>query len=177
MPNDDFLPKDYEIPKAPSRYTKFVKDETVKIRILAQEWDKTTQIFYEYFDIRWDKPKPVRSINEFEDTPWIKEWEYQKEVWSVKVWNYDEEIVQIMSIQQKTIKEAIMSYYEEEAYWNPTWYDLKISREWDKLLTKYKVVALPPKEFDEKLIDWKDVTIDWCGFMECETEIFKNIEE
>lgn len=176
MSNEDFLPQDYEVPKSPSRYTKFVKDETVHLRILAQEWDKMTQIYWEYYDTRWEKVKPVRSFEKFEETPWIKVWEYQKENWSIKVWNYDEELIQIMSIPQKSIKEAIIAYYQEDAYWAPTKYDLKISRKWDKLLTTYKVVALPPKDFDEKLLEGKEIIIDWAWFMDSETEIFKNIE-
>jgi len=175
--NEDFLPPDYEIPKSPSRYTKFEKDWTTKIRILPQEWDKITQIYYEYFDTRWEKPKSVRSIKEFETTPWIREWEHQKQMWSFKVWNYDKEIIQICSIWQKSIQESIFAYHKEEAYWNPTWYDLKISREWEKLTTKYSIVALPPKPFDKSLLEWKEVNIDWIWFLECETEIFKTIED
>ena len=177
MSNTEFLPPDYEIPKSPSNYTKFEKDTTTKVRILPSGTTKDTIIYWEYFDERWEKAKPVRSIWEFKDTPWIKHWRKAKEMWSLKVWNYDLEQVQMMQIWQVSIKEAIIDYYMNDNYWNPLWYDIEIKRTWEKLDTKYSVIANPPKEFDQSLLEWKDLEIDWAWFMECETDIFKKVDE
>ena len=173
----DFLPEGYSVPEAVSRYTKFEKDKTTKFRILEQEWDKTLHLYKEYFDVRGEKPKPIRSIKAFEETPGIKEGSRVKDMWSVKIWNYDTENVQILSIGQVSIQRAIEAYCKEEEYGSPVNYDLKISRKWDGMNTEYSVVALPPKEFDDSLLQWNDSTIDWVGFMECKTDIFKDIED
>jgi len=173
----DFLPQDYEIPKAASNYTKFAEDETTRIRILPSWLDKDVIICYEYFDNRWEHPAPVRSSKEFETTPGIREWDRQKEVWNFKVWNYDLEQVQICNVPQKSIKEAIMGYYKDEDFGSPVGYDLKVTRTGKKLETKYNVIATPPKDFDQNLLEWKDFDIDWVGFIECEKDIFRKIEE
>lgn len=172
----DFLDEEYEIPKAPSNYTKIEKDVTTKLRVLPSWNDKDVIICYEYFDIRWDKPKPIRSLTKFTETPWIKEWEKAKEVWNLKVWNYDLEQIQIYNIPQVTVKEAIMKYFKDEDYLSPVNYDLKISKTWDWYETKYAVLASPPKAFNQSLLKWKEVNIDWAGFLECESDIFKPIE-
>jgi hypothetical protein len=172
---NNFLPKNYEIPKTPSKYTKFENDKTTRIRILPSWTDKDTIIFYEYFDISGENPKPVRSIKPFQETPWIKEGQKQKEIWNCKVWNYEIEQVQICSIWQMTIKEAIMNYYMDNDFWSPVLFDLKISKKWEKLETTYWVIASPPKEFDKSLLVWKDFKIDWSGFLKCETDIFQKV--
>jgi len=171
----DFLPKEYELPKSESRFTKFEKDQTTRIRILPSGLDLDTIRFYEYFDISWEAPKPIRSSKPFEDTPWIRDWEKQKEVWSMKIWNYETECVQILSITQKTIKEQIIAYNEDKDYGSPVWYDLKIKKTWEKLKTKYSVIPGPVKEFeaDENFVD---IDIDWAWFLECEKDIFKEIK-
>jgi len=172
----EFLEEGYEIPKAPSNYTKIEKDVTLRLRVLPS-WNDTDVIrCYEYFDIRWEKPKPVRSLTPFKETPWIKDKEKQKEVWNLKVWNYKLEQIQIYNIPQITIKEQIMKYFQDEDFLSPINYDLKITKTWEWFDTKYAVLASPPKAFDSKLLEWKDVDIDWSWFLECETDIFKAVE-
>lgn len=172
---NDFLPEGYEIPKTPSRYTR-LDDWTTKLRLLPSGLDRDTIIYYEYYDTRWEKPLPIRSFKPFDSTPWIKVWERVKEVWAMKVYNYNDKIVQVFSVPQKTIKEAIINLYEDEDYGSPLLYDLKIKRTGEKLDTKYSIIAWPLKDFEEPT-DFKDVRIDWATYMESGTEVFLDINE
>ena len=171
-----FLPENYELPTQESRFTKFEKEKTTKIRILKSGLDNDCIVYWEYFQRQNDwKTKPVRSKTKFSETPWIEQNRTQKEVWSFKVYNYDTNSIQICSIWQKGIKEAIMRYIQDTDFGNPLTYDLKISRKGEWLETQYWVIATPPKEFDESLIEWKDVNIDWIGFLNSEKDIFFEI--
>lgn len=168
-----FLPENYEIPTSESRYTKFEKDKTTKIRVLKSWMDQDCIVFWEYFQIQADwKTKPIRSKTKFNETPWIENWKIQKEIWGIKVFNYETQSIQICNIGQKWIKETIMNFINDEDYGSPLLYDLKISRQWDWLDTKYGIVPWKTIEFDEKLIEWKDIKIDWVGFLNSEKDIF-----
>lgn len=45
----------------------------------------------------------------------------------------------------------IMDYYNTEELGDPKKYDLKITKEWDGLGTKYGVVALPPAPLNKDI--------------------------
>lgn len=62
------------------------------------------------------------------------------------VWDYQEEEFRLMIFTQKSLKEDLNRYYKHDAYGDPTGYDIEISREGTGLQTKYKMVALPPKD-------------------------------
>jgi hypothetical protein len=171
-----FLPEGYELPKSNSSFTKFEKDKTTRIRVLPSWLDQDALIFWEYFDESWEKPKPIRSIQPHKNTPWIKEGHKQKECWTMKVYNYDTEQVEICTINQASIKTAIMWFFSDSDYGDPKGYDLKITRTWDKLETKYTITPTPPKEFDDSLLIWKDKNIDWSAFLASEQNVFLDIE-
>ena len=171
----NFLEEWYKIPTATSNYTKFIKDETVKIRILESWAENNCITYYEYFADLGEWNKPIRQKDRFTETPGIENGRKQKEMWAFKVYNYSTETVELCHISQKTIKEVIMNYINDEDYGDPLWYDIKITRNWEGLETVYWVVSSPPKEFDTSLIEWKDKTIDWDWFLNCETEIFTDI--
>lgn len=171
-----FLEESYELPVTPSNYTKFEDWETTKFRILPSWMDTDCIVFYEYFDkSQWENGKPVRSSNKFDETPWIQPWQEPKEKWSFKVWNYNLEQIQICSIGQKSIKEAIMNLIKDTDYGEPLWYDIKVKREWQQLETKYWVLPWPVKDFDIDLT-WKDKKIDWVTYLESGTECFLNVD-
>lgn len=181
----DFLPKDYELPKTKSMYGKassLSDGDSMKIRILPnQDWDKCF-VYYEYYNeqkknSKWEMGCPERSVKQFESTPWLDTSKGRVSYcWGLKVWNYETESVQLFTIPQKSIKEIIMQYRDEDDYWDPTGYDLKITRTGEKLETKYGVIASPPKPFDESLLEWNDKSIDWIWFLNSETEIIKDIK-
>ena len=163
-----FLPTNYSLPVTPSSFTKFEEWETVRIRILPSGMETDCMVFWEYFDESGEKAKPVRSMKAFESTPWIwEDWKI-KEVWAFKVWNYNIEQVQLCSIPQKTVKEAILWFINDEDYWNPLSYDIKVTKSWKWFDTVYKVNPAPIKEFDGSLIEWKDKEIDWFKYLEWE---------
>lgn len=164
-----FLPDNYEMPVAPSNYTQFEDGTTTKFRILPSGGDQDCIVFWEYFDkTQWENWKPVRSMKKFEETPWIEPWRRQGEKWAFKVWNYDLNQVQICSLWQKGLKEAIMQHINDDDYGNPLWYDIKITRTWTKLETKYKIVVSPPKAFDESVLETDDKQIDWVAYLKNE---------
>ena len=164
-----FLPSNYELPATPSGYTKFEEGQTVKFRILKSWMENDCVLFWEYFDERWEKGKPVRSLKAFESTPWISTDRKPKEVWAFKVWNYNLNQVQICSVWQKTIKVAIMWFINDEDYWDPLNYDIKIKREWKGLETEYTINPAPPKEFNKELLETWDKEIDWFKYLEWES--------
>lgn len=173
----EFLPVDYEIPTTPSDFTKFEEETTTKIRILPSWLDYNCFIYYEYFqdytDENWEiKQRPIRSKIKPTEVININSKSQVEEKWSFKVYNYNTQNIQICSIRQKWIKQAIRDYSKNEDYWDVLWYDFKISRTGKALLTKYWVVASPPKEFNYKLIEWTDKKIDWIAFLESSKDVF-----
>ena len=165
----DFLPKDYEIPVSPSNYTKFEDGTTTKFRILPMDNEWNCIVFWEYFDkTQGENGKPVRSVNKFTATPWIEPWRKTIHKWAFKVWNYDLWQIQICSLGQKWLQEQIMSYINDDDYWNPLNYDIKIKRDWKGLETKYWLTVSPPKPFDEALLKDNDKNIDWFAYLESE---------
>lgn len=136
------LPEDYTPAQSGwGQYTK-LKDGDTKIRILT-----SPIIGYEYFT---EANKPKRSKEMFSDTSDIKEGGKVKEFWAFVVWNYNEEKTQIMEITQNTIKDQIFALAKDEDFGDPKWYDLKITRSWKDLETKYQVKPLWAKTFDNK---------------------------
>lgn len=136
-----FLPKNYEIPQAPSDYMKFVKGEN-RFRIL----DNATTGF-EYWT---QDSKPVRSKEPFEETPNIKiENGRQTDVkafWAIPVWNYNSKSVQILEITQVSIMSAIKALYDNSKWGSPVNYDICVTKTGEKMETKYQVTPEPPIE-------------------------------
>lgn len=155
------LPENYEPAKSTGgAYTK-LQDGDTKIRILT-----SPIIWFEYFTL---ENKPKRSKTMFTNTNDIKENWKVKEFWAFVVWNYNSEAVQIMEITQNTIKDQIFALARDEDFWDPKGYDLKITRSWKDLETKYQVKPLAQKPFENKeaieeakkinleaLFDWED---------------------
>lgn len=155
------LPQDYE-PKSSDGYFKF-KDGDNKIRILS-----APIMWFEYFTT---ENKPVRSRDGWDEKPDdIKQGGKVKEFRAFVIYNYDAKRVQIMSINQNTIKSQLFNLSRDPDFGNPTEYDLKINKSGESLETKYIVKALSktplPKEVAEAqfntktnleaLFEWKE---------------------
>ena len=157
-------------PAINSEYLK-LKTGSTKVRIISK-----SVCYYEYFAQDFDKVTPIRSIEKFKSTPWIKEGDKVSYNWTFKVYNYDEKLVQLLTVKQKGIKDSIISFLNDSDYGRPVeWifkYDLKITKTGEKLDTKYSVLASPPKEFDKKLLEWLDLIVDWEGFIQSKKDIF-----
>lgn len=139
---DSRLPNDYQ----PTENTGWVytrlKDGDTKIRILT-----SPIIGFEYFTV---DNKPKRSKTMFTSTSDIKDGGKVKEFRAFAVWNYTDEKLQIMEITQSTIKNQIYKLAHDEDFGDPKGYDLKINKSGKDLETKYQVIALWQKPFDNK---------------------------
>jgi hypothetical protein len=133
-----FLPDGYEVPQAPSDYTKLKKGPN-KLRILS-----TPILGYEYWT---EEPrKPVRSRTLWNvipvDADISKGWQ-PKHFWAMIVWNYDTQSIQIWQPTQKTILTEIQGYAENEDWGDPRKYDITIKRSGEGLKTEYTVQPSP----------------------------------
>ncbi len=178
-----FLEDDYKIPTTISSYmrpAKIEKDVTLVMRILPS-WKELNCIrYYEYFDTREEKDKPVRSLTPFESCPWIwldNKWHLKVpyEAWSMKIYNLNDNVVQLFTITQLTIKKAIAKKLQNEKYKDPTTYDIEIEKEWEALKTEYSVSFEKDSTYTDELLKWKDRKIDWDKFLACEQDVFSDI--
>lgn len=134
-----FLEPNYEIPQAPSNYMKFQKGMN-KFRILSP-----AVTGWEY----WNKEnKPVRSKKRWETIPAdIKLENGQptpiKHFWAFVVWNYQEQLIQILQITQSTIQGSIKTGVDLRQG-NATNNDIGVERKGDGFDTEYTVQFADP---------------------------------
>jgi hypothetical protein len=84
-----------------------------------------------------------------------------KHFWAFPVWNYAAERVQILQLNQATIRDQIHNLYTIEEYGEPSGYDIVITRTGEKLSTEYNVQALPPKPVSASIsAAYRRMTID-----------------
>jgi len=159
---EEFLPKDYDLPKSGSSYTKLEKGKT-KIRIVSAPllgWIDWTE--------EEGKKKPLRFAFDQKPEP-IDPKKPVKHFWAFTVWNYNASAVQILEITQATIQGAIKTLVESEDWGSPVDYDLTIERTGDSLETKYQTTPTPPKPLtDEIIAKVEEVKIDLSKLLEGE---------
>lgn len=133
---DGFLPQNYEIPKSPSNYMKFVEGPNT-FRVLT-----SAIIGYEYFD---KDNKPVRSKEAFEETPTnIKQGGKIKPFWAFVVYNYQDKLIQILELTQKSIMSSMKANIDNPKWGSPLQYDITVTRTGEGLDTEYITQAEPP---------------------------------
>lgn len=104
MTNSQFLPNTYTVPQPPSPYMK-LKQGANRFRILSPAITG-----YEYWNVL---NKPVRQKEQFNVIPLdikIKDdgtYSAIKHFWAFAVWNYQENMVQILEITQSSIQSAM----------------------------------------------------------------------
>lgn len=137
-----FLPEDYEAPVSWGNYCKF-KQGTTTIRIVSESavW-------------RLDrKDKKAYRTRQKQDPLTLGDKDAQpKHFWSFVVWNYEAKQLQICEITQKQIQNSILALYNNEDRGDPKNYDLKITKEGEKMETKYAVLPRPQKAIDEEIV-------------------------
>ncbi|MHC1728051.1 MAG: hypothetical protein AB9866_18955 [Syntrophobacteraceae bacterium] len=131
------MPQGYEPPKTSGNYYKF-QSGVNHFRILSSAitgW------------LDWDEKTPVRTKEQPEHS--IDPSKPAKHFWAFVVWDYMEADVsrkiKIMELTQATIRDAILSLHQDVNWGSPTGYDLKITKQGEKMETKYSVVPVPPK--------------------------------
>lgn len=134
-----FLPTNYEVPEKPSNYMRFQKGMN-RFRILSP-----AVVGYEY----WNKDnKPVRSKEKWNTIPDDIKYEDGKPTdikhfWAFVVWNYTENLIQILQITQSTIQRSIKTGVELRQG-NATNNDIGIERKGDGFDTEYTVQFADP---------------------------------
>ncbi len=148
---NSFLPKDYEIQEAPSNYMRF-KEGINRFRIMA-----SAVTGFEYFTA---DNKPVRSKEPFEETPNIKKDGRVKAFWAFPVWNYQDNMIQILELTQKTIMKDVKALVDNPKWGSPFLYDIAVTKTGEGLDTEYSTMAEPPvAEPDDMLkMDYADKT-------------------
>jgi hypothetical protein len=151
-----FLQENYTAPAQTGNYLKF-KDWTIKFRILSDA-------------ITWwldrDDKKPIRTKDKPESS--IDPTRPAKHFRAFAVYNYDDKAIQICEVTQRSIQQAIMTLYKDEDFGDPKGYDIKVTRTWKELDTKYQVMWLNKSdqapEITQKYLDaWirLDALFDW----------------
>lgn len=145
-----FLPNDYEAPEKESNYVKFKDGKTTKFRILS---DSIT------WWVDWKDSKPIRTktkpIKNVDDK------KPAKHFWAFVVWDYESNKCKILEITQATVQSAIMNLYKDSDRWEPTGYDLKVSRKKEWEITKYSVVPSNKSDYTKEMTQaYFDAKID-----------------
>jgi hypothetical protein len=137
----DFLPSDYEAPKTSGYYMKLMDGEN-RIRILSRSivgWED------------WQDKKPIRfKMNEKPLKP-VDPTKAIKHFWSFVVYNYNENEIQILQINQAGIRKAIENLSKDEDWGAPFFYDLKIMKKGEGKETEYAVNPVPHKPVDSAI--------------------------
>jgi hypothetical protein len=134
----EFLPKGYEVPKAPSDYMKF-EDGKNKFRILS-----APLMGYMYWT---NDKKPVRQPEPFKGVPEdakLEEGKFKpKHFWALVVWNYQDARIQILELTQASIQGPIQDLAANEDWGDPREYDITVSKSGKLLDTEYSVIPSP----------------------------------
>ena len=130
-----FLPENYEAPKTSGYYMKLQEGEN-RFRILSRPilgWED------------WQDKKPVRF--RFHEKP-LKPIDPKKPIkhfWSMIVWNYNEEEIQILHLTQATIRKNLEALCADQDWGAPYFYDLKIVKTGEGMETEYALNPIPHK--------------------------------
>src|ERR1017187_557874 len=138
-----FLPTGYEAPRTSNFYMKFQEGEN-KFRVLSQpiigweDWQDKKPIRYRLQD------KPARPIDAKKPI---------KHFWSMIVWNYQEEEIQILHLTQATIRKSLESLCSDSDWGAPYFYDLKVIKSGEGMETEYVLNPLPHKKLNNIVED------------------------
>lgn len=150
----NFLDPNYKAPSSKGNYLK-IENGTKQIRIISPAITG-----YIDRDRTGERPKPIRTkekqkpLHIGDDGKPVQ----PKHFRAVAVYDYSDNSIKIWEITQKQIQNAIMELYETPEYGDPKNYDLKVSKEGEKLTTKYSVIWLPPKKIDKAVQEKIDET-------------------
>lgn len=130
-----FLPTDYQAPKTSNHYMKFQEGEN-KFRILSQPiigWED------------WLDKKPVRYRLENKPLKSIDPKKPIKHFWSMIVWNYVAQEIQILHLTQATLRKSLEALCSDADWGLPYFYDIKVMKTGEGIDTEYVLNPLPHK--------------------------------
>ena len=147
----DFLPKSYEVPAGQSNYMRFEQGEN-KFRILASPILGNEGWVTEERDGK-EVRKPVRKrMDEKIVGDELGDPEKIRHFWTMPVWNYKAEMVQILEITQKKIQRTLRALAKSEDWGSPLKYDIGVHRTGETMQdTEYQVVPSPPKSVAKEI--------------------------
>lgn len=152
---DEFLPKDYEVPRKSMNYMRLEEGEN-RFRVL----DAPILGWIWWVTGNDGSRKPIR-IPSDQKAPETVDKDEIKHFWAMPIWNYGEEKIQILELAQKSIQKAIKNLADDPDWGNPTGYDLVISKSGQKLDTEYQVSPKPAKKLDPGILQlYADMHID-----------------
>ena len=158
----DFLPTTYEVPVKPSNYMKF-QDGDNRFRILSSpilgyEWwvdqDGNPKAKGDKI-VKGDKPVRVPMAGPVPESAI----ETARHFWAMKVWNYQEKMVQILELTQASIQKPLKALARDEDWGSPVdKYDIVVNKTGEKLDTEYQLTPKPAKKMDEAIKELCDNT-------------------
>ena len=138
-----WLPANAKEPKSKSNYTMPLPEGATKIRVMS-----SAIVGYESWANDGEKKTPTR--HEIGEEPAFGgDGKSPNYFWAFIVYNYNTEQLQIMEVTQKTIRTAMQSKIDNEAWGDPKTYDIVITRTGMKLDdTEYDVTPNPHTDLD-----------------------------
>jgi hypothetical protein len=143
---NNFLPKDYQVPKGKSGYMKFQQGAN-RFRIL-----NAPILGYEIWAEKDGKNTPIRVKTEDEINPdMITEQNPVRHFWAMPVWNYQDKLIQILEVTQKSIQKSLTTLIQDEDWGDPTGYDIVVTKTGEKLETEYSIQPKPAKPLEAEI--------------------------
>ena len=147
-----------EVPEKVWSYTKF-KEGTTKLRILwnISEWwmDRTEE------EVNWKLQRKSLRYRKDEKPTIVYDPKWLRYFWALPVFNYDTRSVQIREITQKSIMNKIKKIVADPERSDIFGYDIKVSREWQSLETKYDITTSVPTPLSAEISQaYMDAEID-----------------
>jgi len=156
-----FLPTEYDVPVKPGKYMKFQDGEN-RLRILTSPilgwewWTDADGVVKEKGDKirKGDKPVRVPMGGKIDESAA----ETARHFWAMKVWNYKDEMVQVLEVTQASIQKPLKALAKDEDWGSPVNYDIVVSKSGEGLDTEYSVTPKPAKKMDEAIKELCDNT-------------------
>ena len=76
-----------------------------------------------------------------------------KGFWAMIVWNYSAKKIQILQIKQASVIKSLEALIKDEDWGQPFFYDIKVTKSGEGMLTKYAVNPVAPKPVTKEVID------------------------
>jgi len=179
----DFLPEGYKEPET-SNYMSFEEGENT-FRILGKFTDGKAVMGQEYWKTVDGKRKPFRvspeakvCVEELEIDPRTGDLDMPKFFWALPVWNYSAKRIQILKINQKSIRKDIQKLVDNPKWGDPTEYDIVVNQAKEGKKTSYSTFANPKEKIDgEVKKTYKAMTIDWQAYMESKDPFSNGAED
>lgn len=157
---NNFLPGGYEAPKTQSLYFK-PKSGDNKVRILSNpilgwiDWTEDKKPIRTPYKGMSSEPRPINPKRPV------------KHFWAMVVWDYSDAKIKVWEATQATIHNALFTLSMDEAWGNPTGYDLNVKKTGEDLETKYEVIPRPPKPLEDDIkAEFEKATINLDALME-----------